>query len=318
MASAPPSQITLDILTEISSLGDGLKSGSPGAREGLLSAASRLISELQHPTENALQLLWAQPTHLAVIRMAVEIQLFRAMTSTPCTGESSAAIAERCHPQGIVDPILVSRMLRHLSAMSTVRELGPDKYAPTPTSLAYAASNYRDTILYIVDNFQPALDAGPAFFRANNFQVPSSNVNAPLQHAFKCKGTHYFEYFEKHDQEMGRRFASMMDVWSMGRQRWFDAGYYPVAERLIAGAEDGEGAVFLVDVGGGTGHDVKGLRGAFGEEIPGRLVLQDRPEIIELATVDELDEKMAHDFLTPQPVKGNVQNIPLLNLSPQH
>lgn len=96
----------------------------------------------------------------------------------------------------------------------------------------------------------------------------------------------------------------MMDVWSMGRQRWFDTDYYPVQERLIDGA-DAKG-VFLVDVGGGTGHDVKGLRRSFGEKIPGKLVLQDRPEIIEHAQVNEADEKMAHDFLTEQPVKGTL------------
>lgn len=313
----PPSETTLAILDELASLGDGLKNGSPGAREGLLSAASRLISELSHPTENAIQLLWAQPTHLAVIRLAVEMKLFQAMLTTPSTGENSTSIAARCVPEGKVDPILVGRMLRHLAAMATVRETGPDTYAPTPTSLAYASPAYQDTVLYIVDDFQPALDAGPSYFRANGFQTPSSSVDAPLQHAFKCKGTHYFEYFEKFDREMGRRFASMMDVWSMGRQRWFDTDYYPVVERLIHGAEtsasesEDEKTVFLVDVGGGTGHDVKGLRAAFGEKIPGKLVLQDRPEIIDIAEVHEGDEKMAHDFLTPQPVKGPSSPPPL-------
>src|SRR5690242_5510144 len=211
---SPPSQATLDILAEISNLSNGLQSGTHGAREGLLSAASRLISSLQHPTENALQLLWAQPTHLNVIRTAVEIKLFQAMLSTPATGETSSSIAARCEPTGAVDPVLVARMLRHLAAMSTVRETGPDCFAPTETSLAYAAQNYQDTILYIVDNFQPALDAGPAFFRKNGWPAPTSNVDAPFQHAFE-KGVHYFEYFDRFDQEMGRRFASMMDVWSM-------------------------------------------------------------------------------------------------------
>ena len=300
-SESPPSQTTLALLSEINDLGNGLKNGTQGAREGLLAAASRLISSLQHPTENALQLLWAQPTHLAVIRMAVEIKLFQAMTSTPASGETSSTIAARCVPEGKVDPVLVARMLRHLAAMSTIIETAPDTFAPTPTSLAYASTNYQDTILYIVDNFQPALDAAPSFFRANGFQAPSSSVDAPFQHAFK-KGVHYFEYFDKFDQEMGRRFASMMDVWSMGRQRWFDTDYHPVQERLIEGAnEDG---VFLVDVGGGTGHDVRGLRAAFGNKIPGKLILQDRPEIIEHAQVDHGDVKMPHDFLTEQPIKS--------------
>lgn len=307
MTTSPPNREALDILSEISDLGNSLKNGEQGAREGLLAAASRLISSLHHPTENALQLLWAQPTHLAIIRMAVEIKLFQAMTSTPPTGERSAAIAARCVPEGKVDTVLVARMLRHLAAMSTILETGPDTFAPTATSRAYAAQNYQDTILYIVDNFQPALDAGPSFFRANGFQAPTSSVDAPFQHAFE-KGVHYFEYFDKFDQEMGRRFASMMDVWSMGRQRWFDSDYYPVEERLIAGAqataEDGQQGVFLVDVGGGTGHDVNGLRAALKDRIPGKLILQDRPEIIEHAQVGDHDVKMAHDFLTEQPIKG--------------
>jgi hypothetical protein len=210
MATPPPSQDALNILSEITELGNGFKNGAQGAREGLLSAASRLIASLQHPTETALQLLWAQPTHLNVIRMAVEIKLFDAMLPTPSSGERSAVIAARCTP-GSVDPVLVARMLRHLASMSTVRETGPDTFAPAPTSRAFASQNYQDTILFIVDNFQPALDACPSFFRGNGFQVPGSSVDAPFQHAFE-KGVHYFDYFDKFDQEMGRRFASMMDV----------------------------------------------------------------------------------------------------------
>lgn len=93
-----------------------------------------------------------------------------------------------------------------------------------------------------------------------------------------------------------------MDAWSKGRPRWFDPEFYPVQERLLAGASGG--AAFLVDVGGGTGHDVEGVREAFGSRLSGALVLQDRPEVIELAQVGEGVEKMAHDFLTEQPVKG--------------
>ncbi|KAJ4307938.1 hypothetical protein N0V94_009555 [Neodidymelliopsis sp. IMI 364377] len=303
-SSAPPSQATLDLVNQITELGAGLKNGSPGAREDLLAAASRLVSELSTPTENALQLLWAQPTHLSVVRMGVEIGLFSAMRSTPPSGETSTTIASRCLPTGTVDPVLVARMLRHLAAMTTVRETAVDTFAPTPTSLAFAEPGYQDTILYIVDDYQRALDATPSYFRTHDFQAPTSNTDAPFQHAFQCKGTHYFEYFAQHAPEMGRRFASMMDVWSIGRQRWFDTDYYPISERLITGAEEGEGAVFLVDVGGGTGHDVRGLRKAFGDKVPGKLVLQDRPEIIEIAEVDAGDEKMAHDFLTEQPIKG--------------
>jgi hypothetical protein len=46
------------------------------------------------------------------------------------------------------------------------------------------------------------------------------------------------------------------------------------------------------------------LRQAFEGQLPGKLVLQDRPEIIDIAKVGPGAEGMAHDFLTQQPVKG--------------
>jgi hypothetical protein len=300
MTSAPPSERTLSLLDNIAELSDGLKNGRPGAREGLLGACASLVSELSHPSETMLQLLWAQPTHLSVIRMAVEVKLFQAMENVTETGATSSEIASRCDKG--VDAVLVARMLRHLAAMGTVREVAADTYAPTSTATAFADSAYQDSILYITDNFQPALQAVPSYFQQHGFTSPDSGMDAPFQHAYNCKGSHYFEYFAKSDPEMGRRFASMMDVWSRGRPRWFSEDYYPVKERLIAGAE--KDRPFLVDIGGGSGHDIEGLRQAFEGQLPGKLVLQDRPEIVDIAKVGPGAEGMAHDFLTPQPVKG--------------
>ncbi|KAJ4294031.1 hypothetical protein N0V90_007720 [Kalmusia sp. IMI 367209] len=300
MAANPPSQGALALIDSISKLGEGLKNGEQGAREGLLGACSKLIAEISHPSETMLQLLWAQPAHLSVIRMGVEIKLFQAMQALDEAGKTATEIASRCEPKA--DPVLVGRMLRHLAAMNTVQETAPDTFAPTATSKAFAEPSYQDSILYIVDNFQPAHLKMPSFFQEHGFTSPNSQTDGPFQHAFDCKGYHYFEYFQKFDQEMGRRFGSMMDAWSKGRPRWFEKEFYPVKERLIAGANTG--SVFLVDIGGGTGHDVEGVRQAFATELPGALILQDRPEVIEFAQIGDGAEKMAHDFLTEQPVKG--------------
>ncbi|KAF2448161.1 O-methyltransferase [Karstenula rhodostoma CBS 690.94] len=300
MADTPPSQGALALVETITQLGEGLKNGEQGARESLLGACAKLIAELSHPSETMLQLLWAQPAHLSVIRMGVEIKLFQAMHHVDAAGQTTAEIASRTDPK--TDPVLVGRMLRHLAAMNTVNETAPDTFAPTATSKSFAEPVYQDTILYIIDNFQPALQKMPGFFQTHGFTSPGSQTDGPFQHAFNCKGYHYFEYFQKFDQEMGRRFGSMMGAWSKGRPRWFEPDFYPVKEQLIAGAESG--GVFLVDVGGGVGHDVEGVREAFGTALPGKLVLQDRPEVVEHAEIGNGAEKMAHDFFTEQPVKG--------------
>jgi hypothetical protein len=194
-------------------------------------------------------------------------------------------------------------MLRHLAAMHTIRETGPDTFAPTIFSKTLAEPAYQDTILFLEDNHQPVLQNEHLYFKQHGYTSPSSGVDGPFQYANNCKGQHMFEYFETSNQIAGKRFANMMDMWSKGRPRWFEDVYYPVKDRLISGSESSSDA-FLVDIGGGSGHDIEGLRQAFGNEIPGKLVLQDRPEVINIAQVDSSIEKKAHDFLTEQPVRG--------------
>jgi hypothetical protein len=300
MASdSTPSKAALSLLDNIAQLSDGLKIGSPGAREGLLGACKSLISELSHPSENMLEFLWARPAHLNVLWMAVEIKLFQAMQNIPETGATVSDIGKKCDKN--VDPVIVGRMLRHLAAMGTVRETGPDTFANTPTSTAFGEQWYQDSILYIAEDFQPAHQSMKAYFEERNWQCPDDGTDAPFQYAYNCKGSHYFEHFQK-NPEMGRRFASMMESWSKGRPRWFSEDYFPVKDRLISGAE--KDVTFLVDIGGGSGHDVEGLRQAFEGQLPGTLVLQDRPEIVELAKLGAGAEAMPHDFLKEQPVKG--------------
>jgi hypothetical protein len=298
--TAPPSKHALALLDNIADFSDGLKNGRQGAREGLLGACASLMSELANPGEQMLQLLWSQPTHLSIVRLAVEVKLFHVMQGLSEAGAKTADITAKCE-KGI-DAVLVGRMLRHLAAMGTVREVGADTFAPTPTSNAFADPSTQDAIVFITDDHQPDLTCVPAFFQEHGFSSPNSSVDGPFQYAHKCKGLHMFEYFEKSNPEAGRRFASMMDAWSRGRPRWFFEDYYPVKDRLITGAE--KDSPFLVDVGGGSGHDIEGLRQAFEGQLPGKLVLQDRPEIVQIAKIGFGAEAMPHDFLTEQSVKG--------------
>jgi hypothetical protein len=205
---------------------------------------------------------------------------------------------------------MLARMLRHLAAMNTIRETGPDTFAPTPLSNSLTESAYEDTILFLQDDFQPVHQSTPSYFKQHGFVSPNSGVDGPFQHAYSCKGQHLFEYFQTAAPLMGKRFASMMDMWSKGRPRWFDESYYPVKERLLDGV-DNHADTFLVDIGGGSGHDIEDLRRKFAKEIPAKLVLQDRPEILalDLSHVDGSIERMPHDFLIEQPIKGERLNV---------
>lgn len=91
-----------------------------------------------------------------------------------------------------------------------------------------------------------------------------------------------------------------MSVYRAGNPDWWE--FYPVKERLTAGFDKATSDVFLVDVGGGRGHDL--LSFANGIKSPGRLILQDLPEVIADVTEKTAFENQTHDFFTSQTVHG--------------
>lgn len=99
-----------------------------------------------------------------------------------------------------------------------------------------------------------------------------------------------------------------MSAYRAGKANWYDPGFYPVAERLIEGFDSPSSDVLLVDVGGGRGHDVSSFTAQHPTH-PGRVILQDREPVIAgvLESTDSTSrpfEAQAHDFFTPQPVRG--------------
>ena len=96
-----------------------------------------------------------------------------------------------------------------------------------------------------------------------------------------------------------------MSAYRAGKANWYDLGFCPVADRLINGFDPKINDTLLVDVGGGRGHDLQ-LFAARHSAHPGRLVLQDREEVV--STIKNKDQlpfhSQAHDFYTPQPIKA--------------
>ncbi|KXL43474.1 hypothetical protein M433DRAFT_78687 [Acidomyces richmondensis BFW] len=295
------------LLEQIARQGEEWKDGVSGAREALMGSCIQLHSMLLLPAETLILTQWAHPTHSAVLRLGSEINLFEVLDAEDGSPKTSNTIAARTNPR--TEYTLVARMLRLLCAMGTVVETAQDTFAPTPFAKAMTREDFKDSVAFMHDDFNPCLVKETEYFKEINYKTPSSSLYAPFQYAYNCKGVHLFEYFGKFAPLMGKRFARMMQVWSEDRPKWFQEGYYPVKERLIKGATPSSGdgdETFLVDIGGGSGHDISQLLNLYGEELPGKLVLQDRPEIIQIAEKELGPEilKMSHDFTTEQPIKG--------------
>lgn len=63
--------------------------------------------------------------------------------------------------------------------------------------------------------------------------------------------------------------------------------------------------VLIVDVGGGRGEALHDLRTAR-PDLEGGMIVQDLPEVIAGMKDTPGVEAMAHDFFTPQPIKGEI------------
>ena len=112
-----------------------------------------------------------------------------------------------------------------------------------------------------------------------------------------------------------------LNVFMAGRQQgakhWLE--FYPFRNRILAGLQEADGAVTMVDVGGGLGHGLSELKEKI-PEIKGRLVLQDLPKTIAQAASNSNGsfELMPHSFWEEQPVKGKQRCDSLYTLSNRH
>lgn len=141
----------------------------------------------------------------------------------------------------------------------------------------------------------------PEFLQKTNYSNPKNGLDSPFQLGTGLKAS-FFE-FVQNDPVINAQFNNLMSVYHQGRASWMDPNFYPL-ERLVEGMRGGSDEVFLVDVGGGKGHDLKELRRKW-PSTPGRLVLQDLPPVLAEATdLGSEIEVMPHDFFTEQPVKG--------------
>lgn len=143
---------------------------------------------------------------------------------------------------------------------------------------------------------------GAEFLKKTGWVNPTDVRDTALQYALNIPNTTYFEWMAQ-NPAIGARFGSMMTAQATGKPTWSQEHFYP-AERL-SHAED-DGAVLIVDIGGGKGHDLVDF-GQRHPQIKGKLVVQEMPYMVEQMQ-GKLDgvEYMVHDFNQPQPVQGKL------------
>jgi hypothetical protein len=139
------------------------------------------------------------------------------------------------------------------------------------------------------------------FARMRGWSNPTDSADTALR--FACR-TDLDTFSWLQSLGYGMRFNNHMGGYSRGRMPWMVPECYPVQQRLISGAEIDPKTPFLVDIGGNIGHDLVQFATNYPAH-PGRLILQDLPDVInQITDLDLAIDRMKHDFFTEQPVKG--------------
>ncbi|KAL1873646.1 hypothetical protein Plec18167_006163 [Paecilomyces lecythidis] len=200
------------------------------------------------------------------------------------------------------DPLLLSRLMKHLAAMGVITEHACDQYLPSNLSQALAHPKYADGFPCFAKGAMNAIYGLPEYLARINYRNPGSGLDSPFQFAY---GTtkHWFEWAAENPPVLSQ-FGNHMSAYHQGRPSWMDPDFYPIEDNLLTGVDIKPHDVLLVDVGGSLGHDLEELLDKH-PTIPGRLILQDLPAVIQQArNYNGRIEPMAHDFFSVQPVKG--------------
>lgn len=119
-----------------------------------------------------------------------------------------------------------------------------------------------------------------------------------MQHGCKTD-KHFFGILV--EQNSLANFQTYMGSYRADRAEFLDI--FPAEERLLRNACCCNDDVFMVDVGGGHGHEIEKFVQKFPEK-RGRMILQDLVNVVSSVPQSERMEVTAYDFFTPQPVHG--------------
>ncbi|KAJ6021441.1 O-methyltransferase family 2 [Penicillium herquei] len=287
----------LSILAEFTALAGRLQGSNidEDVRLKALAVTRGLLSALESPFERIMQDVVMNPPTLMAIRMGVQLEIFT-QVSQNTEGITLQAIVEKTGSS----PILVGQILRLLCAAGYVKQHDAQTFKPSALTMAMAGPMAEATTRACFDIGNLCTTKAPEFFRKNNNQVPSSIKDTPFQLGFNTELS-YFEWLGK-NPDLARDFQQWMTLKQNATPSWLD--WFDIQNHLVEDFNAEGSDILFVDVGGGEGQYVQGLKGKF-PDTPGRLVLQDLPQVISAIESPPTGvELTSHDFFTAQPIKG--------------
>ncbi|KAL6717503.1 hypothetical protein ACLMJK_005418 [Lecanora helva] len=197
--------------------------------------------------------------------------------------------------------LLIERIMRLVTYAGYCNEIGENEYTANEVTHLANAPAMLGGIRHLYDLFLPIGAVLPQYLRETGVhQFPTKPEDrSPF---FYGHNMQFWDFFETHPRDRAD-FDNLMEGRRKGLPEWYEM--FPMASKLGPNTKRDPGAVLFVDVGGNKGHDAINFHHTH-PEIPGRLILQDLPPMIERVRKDPPKdiELMTYDFFTPQPIKG--------------
>lgn len=194
------------------------------------------------------------------------------------------------------DSLMIVRLLRVIAGAGLLSTPEAGKFEMTDFSEAHAEPVQQAAWRLCYDLIIPAYVGMPAWLKKHGYR---NKAGSPIDTAWGVgKGVQgsLWDHWKSKESEYAD-FSNCMRGYGTHMGPWYEV--YP-SEELLKDAGD---KVLVVDVGGSLGHDLIGFAQKH-KVAQDKVVLQDVPEVLKDAMSSTAMTIQAHDFFTPQPVKG--------------
>ncbi|KAI1089141.1 O-methyl transferase B [Rostrohypoxylon terebratum] len=228
----------------------------------------------------------------ASIQLGYDLNIFKFLVAA-----KAPRTVEEVAEQANASPQLMKRLLRYYNATNVVTEVDVGTFEANNVTRNLCEDLTEAAIGHYYGIVAKQYQETPAYLKEIGYQNPTDETNTAFQYAFGTK-VHPFQWMVEHPEQLDH-FNKYMSLRRQAELSWL--AVYPVREEA-AGLTDPERPLY-VNVGGGIGHQCAQFKEKY-PDLPGRIILEDLPGTVAQALPTPGVENLAHDFFTPQPIKG--------------
>ncbi|GAB7344051.1 hypothetical protein MBLNU457_1969t1 [Dothideomycetes sp. NU457] len=290
-------------------LAEAEQRGEESAHHSLLTELRQLQLAIETPIETTARVNF-QILQNICYRIAIERDLLQTIVKHDGTRHVTASELSAVSGE---DELLIVRLMRVLSTTGFIEEVGVSEYASNAVTRHAVTPGAIGALKHHYDLDMAMGGRLVEYMR----RAPDKTI---YQFAGEPQGCQtLFDFTHGHatifglissDTDKGREQKKAFDEYMAAKRppasmkQWFET--YPVVSKFSDAKADAD-SVLIVDVGGGPGQELVGLKQAH-PQLPGRYVLQDLPITLDRISASSpmMDgiEKMPYDFFIRQPVRG--------------